>query len=312
MTDFLSVTMNPSVDVYSSTERVTCTHKLRCEAPVYRPGGGGINVVRVAHRLGSDCVALYPAGGATGQRLKQLLDHEQIPTLPVPVQGETRECFTVHENSTGAEFRFVTPGSNLNVVEWQTCLDQLMAIDPWPAFIVASGSLPPGVPIDFYARLSKAARLRGSRLILDSSGPALAQGLNSGVFLVKPSLRELSDWFGQSLTTPDQWQAAALKLLKLGHAEVVLVSLGEQGAMMVSNEGTVFAPALAVKVVSTVAAGDTLVGAMVHALTRKMNLRDALTLGLACASAALLSHGHCLFEKAHLDRLLGQVRLQEI
>jgi 6-phosphofructokinase 2 len=217
----------------------------------------------------------------------------------------------VHENSTGAEFRFVTPGPKLSGVEWQTCLDQLMAIDPWPAFIVASGSLPPGVPVDFYARLSKAACRRGSRLVLDSSGPALIEGLNSGVFLVKPSLRELSEWFGQSLTTQDQWQAAAKKLLNQGHAEVVVVSLGAQGAMMVSHEGTVVAPALAIEVVSAVAAGDTLLGAMVHALTRKMNLRDALALGLACASAALLSHGHCLFEKTDLDRLLGQVCLQE-
>ena len=311
MTDFLSVTMNPSVDVYSSTDRVTYTHKLRCEVPVYRPGGGGVNVVRVAHRLGSDCVAFYPVGGYTGQRLNQLLIHEQISTLPVPVQGETRECFTVHENSSGGEFRFVTPGPSLSVSEWQSCLDQLMAIDPWPAFIVASGSLPPGVPIDFYARLSQAARQRGARLILDSSGPALNHGLSSGVFLVKPSLRELSEWFGQSLTTQEQWHAAAEELVKQGHAEVVVVSLGEQGALMVSHQGAVFAPALAVEVISTVAAGDTLVGGMVHALTRKMNLRDAFALGLACASAALLSHGHSLFEKTDLDRLLGQVRLQE-
>ena len=229
MTDILTLTMNPALDVATSTDTVIDTHKLRCSAPQRFPGGGGINVARVAQRLGADCMALYPAGGAHGQHLRQLLEQEQVRSSWVEIGDETRESFSVTETSSGREFRFVLPGPTLTPQEWQACLDRFAAIEPPPRYLVASGSLPPGVPTDFYARLVRLARARGTQVVLDTSGPALAEALNAGVYLVKPSLRELREFSARPLTDEAQWRDAAQRMVASGQAQVVVLSLGEQG-----------------------------------------------------------------------------------
>lgn len=310
MTDILTVTMNPAVDIATSTDKLVPTHKLRCRVPHRHPGGGGINVARVVHRLGGDCAALYPAGGAMGDLLRQLLDAEGVASLCVGIAGETRESFSVSEWSSGQEYRFVLPGPELTSPEWQTCLDQVVGLVEVPRYLVASGSLPPGVPDDFYARLIKATKPWGARMVLDASGPALAAALEEGVYLVKPSLRELRDLVGKPLETELQWRGAAERLVEHGKAQVVVLSLGEGGAWLVTAEGACFAPSLPVKVVSTVGAGDGFVGGMVWALARGLGLKDAFRYGVAAGSAALLSAGTGLVQASEVVRLYGDVTLR--
>lgn len=309
MTDILTLTMNPSLDVATSIDTVTSTHKLRCSAPLRHPGGGGINVARVVQRLGADCVALYPVGGAQGQQLRQLLAQEQVSSSCVEIAGETRESFSVRETSSGREFRFVLPGPTLTPQEWQACLDRFAALDTPPRYLVASGSLPPGVPTDFYARLVRLAHARGSQVVLDSSGPALAAALNVGVYLVKPSLRELRDLTGKPLTDEAQWRDAAQQLVASGQAQVVALSLGEQGALLVTAGASWRAPGLPVPVLSATGAGDSFAGAMVWALSRQADLAEAFRYGVAAGSAALLSEGTGLCSKADVARFYPEVRL---
>ena len=310
MTDILTVTMNPCVDVSTSTAKVAPEHKLRCEAPRREPGGGGINVARVVQRLGGACVALFPVGGTSGAQLLRLLAAEQVPTVPVPIAGDTRESLHVRDRSAAEDYRFVMPGPNVAASEWQACLQHLTSMAVVPRYLVLSGSLPPGVPVDFYAQLVRLMRERGSRLVLDASGPALAAALEAGVYLVKPSLRELRELSGQALESETQWRAAAQQLVDAGRAEVVVLSLGAQGALMVSRQETVFAPALAVPVSTTVGAGDSFVGGMVHALAGGASLRDAFGRGVAAASAALLGSGTGLCQSADVERLHREVVLQ--
>ena len=309
MTDILTLTMNPALDLATSTATVTDTHKLRCSAPLRFPGGGGINVARVLQRLGADCLALYPVGGVQGQQLRQLLDHEQVRSCCVEIAGETRQSFSVLETSSGREYRFVLPGPTLAPAEWQACLDRFSALDAPPRYLVASGSLPPGVPADFYARLARLARARGTRVVLDTSGPALAEALQEGVYLVKPSLRELRQLTGQPLADEAQWRAAAQQLVASGQAELVALSLGAQGALLVSAEQSWRAPALAQQVLSATGAGDSFVGAMVWALNREAGLAEAFRYGVAAGSAALLSAGTGLCSKADVERLYAEVFL---
>ena len=312
MTDIVTLTMNPCVDVSTSTERVQPTRKLRCAAPKYEPGGGGINVARVLHRLGADVLALYPAGGDSGARLERLLEAEQVPALRVPIAGETRESMHVWELSARQEYRFVMPGPTLAEAEWQRCLERVTALQPFPRYLVASGSLPPGVPADFYARLARLARLRGARLVLDASGPALAAALQAGVFLVKPSLGELRALTGLALENRTQWCAAAQQLVRQGQAEVVVLSLGEEGALLVTAAGVTLAPALPVAVHSAVGAGDSLVGGLLQALAAGADVRQAFVRGVAAASAALLASGTGLCQPADVERLQAQVSLQDL
>ncbi len=309
MTDILTLTMNPSVDVSTSTERVEPTHKVRCGVPQFHPGGGGVNVARVLHRLGGDCAALYPAGGANGVLLKRLLDDEGVSSICVPIAGETRESFSVRELSKKQEFRFVLPGPELAPLEWQNCLDRIAGIESPPRYLVLSGGLPPGVPVDFYARLIRLVRPFGVKVVLDSSGLPLATALEEGVYLVKPSLRELRDLCGQALETEVQWRAAAEQLVSRGSAQIVVPSMGAAGALLASSEGCFFAPALPMDVVSAIGAGDSFVGAMVWALSRGLATSEAFRYGVAAGSAALLSEGTGLGKSEDIVRLHNAVTL---
>ena len=199
MSDILTLTMNPALDIATAIDRVEPVHKLRCGEHQTHPGGGGINVARVLHRLGSQVTAIYTAGGPLGRELSTLLDAEGVPAQVVPIAGETRESFTVHELSSGHDFRFVLPGPTLSEPEWLACMDAVVAGLAQARYVVVSGGLPPGVPADFYARLAQRVREVGGWLVLDSNGAALAETLAAGVYLVKPSLRELRQLTGLPL-----------------------------------------------------------------------------------------------------------------
>lgn len=307
MTDILTVTMNPALDVSTSTAQVMDTHKLRCTAAIFHPGGGGINVARVVHRLGGDCLALYLAGGVNGRRLRQLLDLEQVRSHCIEIAGETRESFSVHEMSSGRDFRFVLPGPALTPGEWQAGLDYLSALDAAPRYLVASGGLPPDVPEDFYVRLARLAKARGSRVVLDTWGPALAAALAEGVYLVKPSLQELRELTGLPLDTELRQREAARQIIRDGQAEVVALSLGEEGALLVTADRALRARSLPVPVASSIGAGDSFVGGLVWALNRQIDLDQAFHYGMAAGAAALLAPGTALCQAADVERLHQQV-----
>lgn len=311
MTDVLTVTLNPCVDVSTSTERVQPVRKLRCAAPRREPGGGGINVARVLRRLGADCLALYAAGGASGALLGELLQAERVPGLCVPIAGETRESFHVHELAGRQEFRFVMPGPTLAEAEWQACLGRITAL-PAPRYLVASGSLPPGVPDDFYARLARHCRRHGSRMVLDASGPALAAALTEGVYLCKPSLGELRAFTSEPLTSAAEWHVAAQQLVAQGRAEVAVLSLGPEGALLAARDALIQVPALPVVARGAIGAGDSLVGGLVQGLAAGVSLREALALGMAASAAAVLHTGTGLCRPEDVARLLPQVVLQDL
>ncbi|MFC5499364.1 1-phosphofructokinase family hexose kinase [Caenimonas terrae] len=312
MPAILTVTLNPAVDLYTSTPRVEPTHKLRCGPALLHPGGGGINVARVLTRLGIDALALHAAGGATGRLLAELLQAEGVRSHAIPIAGETRQSFSAHEQASGLDYRFVLPGPQLAEREWQACLDAAAAQSVDGALAVASGSLPPGAPTDFYARLARRLADVGVRLVLDTSGPALAAALQAGVYLVKPSLRELRELTGTALDTPAQQLAACRALVRLGQAEVVALSLGAEGALVVSAQQAWTAAALQVPVASTIGAGDSFVAGLVASLAGGAGLRDALARGSAAAAAALLTSGTALCQADDVARLLPQVRVRAL
>jgi 6-phosphofructokinase 2 len=313
MTDILTITLNPALDVATSCAQLQPSHKLRCNHAERFPGGGGINVARVLQRLGGDCLALYLAGGVVGDRLQNLVDAEGVPSHRLTIADETRESFSVLEDSTGREYRFVLPGPDLTDGEWQACVDYLAAMKPAPRYVVLSGSLPPGLATDSYAQLARLARSRGCKVVLDSSGAPLASALNGGgVHLIKPSLRELADLTGAVLENEAQWRAAAESLVHEGRAELVALSLGERGAMLFSAEGAWRADALPVDVKSTTGAGDSFLAAMVWALNQDMGLPQAFRYGVAAGSAALLHVGTTLCRADDVARLEPQVQVTRL
>lgn len=308
MPALVTLTLNPALDLATTADHVAPTHKLRC-GPVQRfAGGGGINVARVLHRLGADVLAWALVGGAAGAQVRQLLADEGVPTVLQPIAGDTRENFSVVETCTGQEFRFVLPGPQLHAAEWQDCLDALAAQQPQPRWLIASGSLPPGTPDDFYAQLARALAPHGVRVAVDTSGPPLAAALQAGVSLVKPSLRELREVMQQPLEHAADWCAAVQSLVKSGAAEIVALSVGEQGALLATRDGVWQAPALNVPATTgTTGAGDCFLAALVWALDRGDAPAEALRWGVAAGAAALLHPGTTLARAGDVQRLVRDV-----
>jgi 6-phosphofructokinase 2 len=305
----VTLTINPAVDVATSVQRMLPFAKMRC-APARRdPGGGGINVARVLQRLGVEASAVYPAGGATGKLLGALVEREGVHGILVPVQNDTREDLTVFDEATRQQFRFVFPGAPLGEPEWQECLESVARIRPRPAFVIASGSLPAGVPDDFYGRLAQAAKTH-SKVIVDTSGPFLKAALEHGVYLIKPNLHEFQELAGITASDDAALIAAARRLIDRGQVEVIALSMGPDGALLITRDIAMRANGLPIEPVSVSGAGDSFLGAMVWSLSSNGNLETALRYGVAAGSAALLSPGTDLCRPEHMHRLFAEVMIR--
>jgi 6-phosphofructokinase 2 len=291
MNDVATLTLNPAIDISTSVPKIEPIHKLRCTEQLRDPGGGGINVARVIRRLGGDALAIYPIGGLTGELLRQLVAQENVASRTWKIANETREDFAVTETSSGQQYRFVLPGSRLNEADWQACLKLLNEMDPFPRFLVASGSLPPGVPDDFYARIAKIAKHRGAKMFLDAAGEPLAAALAEGLYLVKPNLRELAELIGRPLSYIAEWERAAKEIVANGQAAFVAVTLAHRGAALVGRDQVLRAAPIRITAVSAVGAGDSFLGAMIWRLATGHDLADAFRHATAAGAAALLNPG---------------------
>ncbi len=312
MASIVTVTPNPAIDLSTTIDRVVPTVKLRCTAQRRDPGGGGVNVARVIKRFGGDVEAIFIAGGFTGQLLRRLVDDEGITNRVIQAEAETREDFYVSELSTQSQYRFILPGQPLRESEWQQCLSMLAASSPPPKFVVGSGSLPPGVPYDFYARAAAIAQSLGAKFCLDTSGPPLAVAIEQGVYLIKPNLREMSELIGVELESERDWLLKARALLDKGKVEVIALSLGHIGALIVARNLALRAHALGVKPVSAVGAGDSFLGALVFGLASGANFEEALRLSMAAGAAALMNQGTELCHATDVYRLSAEVQIEPV
>lgn len=302
----VTLTMNPALDITTDADVVVPTDKIRCGEVRYDPGGGGINVAMIAHVLGAAVSAVLPVGGPTGGLVADLVARAGVPLRRVDIAEATRESFTVDEIKTGRQFRFVLRGPHLTLVEQAQCLDQLRMAAVSAEFVVASGSLPPGVPSDFYQRVSDLCWQLNAHLILDTSGGGLA-GVTRGVFLLKPSLRELRDHVGRALETQEDQVGAARELIERGITQAVVVSLGGSGALLVTATTCQRFSAIPVRAISGVGAGDAMVAAITVGLSRYWSLSESVRLGIAAGTAMLRTPGTASPTRAEVERLFEMV-----
>jgi 6-phosphofructokinase 2 len=306
MARILSLALNPAIDVSSEADVVRITHKVRTSNETYDPGGGGVNVARAITELRGDVELLYLAGGVTGAFLDDLLERGRIPRRRIPIAGDTRISFTVFERKTGQEYRFVGGGPAIRADELEACLAGVRAAQF--GYLIASGSLPRGVPSDFLAKVAAIVQAKGGRFVLDSSGPGLRTTLDqASVFLVKPSLEELEDLVGHKLDEKAATEAA-LDLVGRSRAEIVAVTMSEAGAIVASREGVLRLPALQVEVRSSVGAGDSFLSAMTLALSEGKSIEEATLFGLAAGAAALIRPGTKLCGRDTVLELYAEAR----
>ncbi len=306
MTDIITVTFNPCIDKSTSVSVLKPESKLSCTPPVFEPGGGGINVARAIKKLGGEAIAVYPSGGYSGKFLNILLAQENIPELNIETKQHTRENMIVLDKATNQQYRFGMPGQHLSEDEWQQCLQTIE--ENHSEFIVASGSLPPGVPADILARIARIAKKLKRRLIVDSSGEALRLALEEGVYLIKPNLGELCKLAGKEIIETNDIVPLAKDLIQKGNCEIVVVSMGALGAMLICSESTYKVEAPIVKGETTVGAGDSMVAGMVLFISQGKSLLEALQYGVACGTAATLNAGTALCRKEDVDRLYELIK----
>ena len=304
MPGVLTITLNPTIDVFGQAEAVVPTHKVRLRNATHEPGGGGINVARVITTLGGQAEALFLAGGEMGAFLTRLVREEGISQIPIAIAGQTRVALMVRDDTTGLEYRFLPEGPEVTVEDVERCAEHVMARRE--GVVVASGSLPRGAPVDSHARLARAAATHGLPFVLDTSGEALRAALaEGGILLLKPSREELEHLKGARLDEKGL-EAAARALVGSGKAQMVAVTLGADGAMLVSKDQTLREPALDVPVLSAVGAGDSFLGAMVWALEERWPVEKAFRLAMAAGAAATSNQGATLCRKEDVMRLFGR------
>ncbi|AWM87096.1 1-phosphofructokinase family hexose kinase [Microvirga sp. 17 mud 1-3] len=306
MKRIVTLTLNPAIDGAEEAEQVRPIRKIRTWAERYDPGGGGINAARVIEELGGSALAIYLSGGTTGPILDALVQAAGIESRRIPIAGHTRISHTVHETSSGLEFRFVPGGPSVTREEWQACLAALEDIDG--DYLLASGSLPRGVPNDFYGQVAALAARRGMRFVLDTSGDALRQAAGKGLFLIKPSLGELEDLVGRTLPTPQDQDSAVRDLIAAGTAEIIALTLGRDGAVLATGDTLLRIEGVKVTPKSAVGAGDSFLGAMTLGLAQGRPVEEAFTLGMAAGTAAVLTAGTELCRRADVERLYEEIR----
>jgi 6-phosphofructokinase 2 len=312
MTDIVTVTPNPAVDLSTSVERILPTLKLRGTSQRRDPGGGGVNVARVIKRLGGEASAIYPVGGAMGALLRELLDGEGVASRTFAIAEQTREDFFVGETGTGQQYRFILPGPRLNEAEWQECLKLVSSIEPFPRFVVASGSLPAGVPDDFYARVARIVRYRGAKMVLDTSGAALAAAVEEGVDLIKPNLREMRELSGAEPSDAREWEEAAMAIVRTRRIPVVALTMGHLGAVLVTRDRILRAKPIAITPLSAVGAGDSFLAALIWQFALGADLAHGFRQAVAAGAAALLNPGTELCRPQDVRRLAADAIIEVV
>lgn len=301
----VTLTVNPALDLATTAKAVQPGHKIRTFDERYDPGGGGINVAKVIAELGGQTLALFASGGVTGRFVEEMLTTAKVPWQAVTIANACRISVTVHDQSNGLEYRFVPQGPRLAASDCANILDALRQVDA--DWLVASGSLAPGVPSDFYSKVASIAVGKATKFALDTSGSALTAALGHGISLLKPSLSEFEAIVGQEVRDLESQMTQAQRLAQSGAAEMIALTLGAAGVVLATADHVIHSPAIVVAEKTGVGAGDSFLAGLVFALSEGRPFEEALRLALACGAAAVQGVGTAAVQRAAVDALLAQI-----
>ena len=306
-----TICLNPCFDKTVNVDRLQPGQVNRIRDARVDLGGKGINVAVVARRLGLDvqCLGIMGENGAAD--LTSMMDREDLKHqfLTVP-GGHVRTNMKVYSLDGQGVTELNEPGTPLTAGSLAKFTEMAVQSTAQSDMIVMTGSLPPGCPEGTYRDLMKA--LDGKKCILDTEGKELelaAKGAHP--FLIKPNLREMEATLGIELRTMRAIRDAALLFIRLGVQHSV-VSMGAMGAMYISSDKTLFAPALRVETKSTVGAGDAMIGGMLLGYEIEKDMAKAFRYGIAAGAASVMTEGTQLIVRSDFEKLLEQVRIQEV
>lgn len=306
----VTITLSPCIDKSTTVDRFVPEKKLKCSYPVLEAGGGGINVSKALKNFRTSSYCIYISGGYTGKILDNLVFHEDLHAAPVHSQLFTRENFIVFENKTHLQFRFGMPVNKVSAAEWKQVINELNKHQA--DFVVLSGSIHSEVDKKFYDQLNAYVKRTGAKLVADTAGIALKHILENGAFLIKPNQNEFSGFYGKKILNREQIVVKARKLVSSGKIENVLVSLGGEGAVLVTKSGAWQFMPPKVKVRSTVGAGDSMVAGIVFQLEKGKSMEEAVKFGIACGTATTANTGMQLCSLQDAVKLTSKVKVIQL
>ncbi|AWC29303.1 MULTISPECIES: 1-phosphofructokinase [Bacillus cereus group] len=295
-----TVTLNPSIDYVVQVEPFMLGTVNRAEKDMKFPGGKGINVSRVLHRLGVQNIALGFTGGFTGEFIKSVLKSEDINTDFVQVDGDSRINVKIKGKE---ETELNGQGPMITEEQFQQLMkkfEKMRAGD----FVVLAGSIPSSIPKNFYEQIAMYGEERGIQVVVDTSGSALKHVMKNNPFLLKPNHYELGELFGKELSTVEDILPYGKKLIAQG-VQNVIVSMAGEGALLFTNDGVYEATVPKGQVVNSVGAGDSLVAGFVGIYEQTKDIIKAFQYGVATGSATAFSADLCTKDK--VETLLSQV-----
>jgi len=306
-----TITLNPCLDEHVTVHGLMVDESNRWTSLHHYAGGKGIDVSRAIHEMGGRTIAYGFVGGPEGRTLEILLDKEGVPFSFTPIKQETRTNFIITDTKTYQQTRINAPGPHISKEELERFYRKVREIHPQPDLMVASGSIPPGIPVNIYYDTVIEAKGYGVRTILDSAGQWLKEGIKAKPYLIKPNVREAEELLKRELTTEEAIIEAALSLVKTG-IEVVVISRGRDGIIAATREYIVKGVPPSVKVRSAVGAGDCTIAGLALKLAYGEPVIEACRLAVAMGTAAVLTPGTELCHRADVEELLPQIKVQEI
>ncbi|KIT14357.1 1-phosphofructokinase family hexose kinase [Jannaschia aquimarina] len=309
MAEILTITANPALDLSTDAPAVIPDRKLRCTAPLIHPGGGGVNISRAIANLGGESRALVAYGGQTGQQLVDLIEAEGLTCGSLGVDYATRQSISVRDMATGLQYRFMMPGSDWTASDAEAACDAILGAVTPGALVIPSGSLPPGLSVDFFLDLVPDLAAQGARMVIDTSGPALSRAAEAkaGLYVLRMDTAEAEELTGRTLSDLHDIAALTSELRAAGAAEIVVVAAGAQGTVIDTGDWRGLTRPPVVVVHSKIGAGDSFMGAFALSLSRGEDAVTACCWGTAAAASAVTTHGTELCRREEVERFFGQV-----
>ncbi len=309
----LSVTLNPSVDHALFVDQLRVGDTNRVKRTERDAGGKGINLSRVVAELGARTIATGFVGGGPGDYVRGVLNRQGVAHDFVEVAEDTRINFSVEDSSLGPPTTFNEPGPHIRPEELESLFAHVRKHIGEVRWMTLGGSLPPGVPADVFAQFIRLANEHGVRAALDTDGEPLKLGIEAGPVFLKPNAKECGRLLSRSIETPEQALAGAIELnARLPRTCVVIVSLGQEGAVMACDEGNFRGYSPQVEVRSTIGSGDSLIGGFLWALEEGNSVTEALRWGLACGAATATTNGSEIARKPKVLELLPQAQVERL
>lgn len=307
----LTVTLNAAIDKRYVVEEVRTGEVNRVKECVYTPGGKGLNVSKPAAIYGAEVTATGFVGGHAGHYIEDALEPFGIKSAFYHMEAESRSCINIWDEKNQLQTEFLEPGFTVTEADFERFLEHFRGLAADADVVTISGSVPKGLDGTAYQRMVKLVREAGKPVILDTSGKLLEQGIKAAPTMIKPNLDEIRMLTGKDCTDPEEIIEAA-KVLHGRGIRIVTVSLGGDGAVVVSDEGAYRARVPRIHAVNTVGCGDSMTAGFALGLSEGLCVKETLRKASAVSAAAAMREETGFFVKEDMERLLPQIEIIEL